>query len=212
MKSISSYDSLEKFGKIRLSKHFFMREFLYSEIANHYGVRNAPDFPEKAESVGRKLCEELLEPLNATFGRIVIRSAYRSPAVNELGNQKGLNCASNEKNFAGHIWDYPDSDGCYGATACIVIPWFADRYAQGADWRSLAYWIHDHLPYSEMEFFDSNGMCSFNLSWHEKPKKNITSWLKPRTLIKNGHTEHGFNEWYENFPKLENHQRIANQS
>ena len=32
-----------------------------------------------------------------------------------------------------------------GATACVVVPRFADRYAAGADWRSLAYWIHDHL-------------------------------------------------------------------
>ena len=58
-----------------------------------------------------------------------------------------------------------------GATVCIVIPWFMDKYNQGAVWQSLAYWIHDHLPYSEMEFFDGNGMCSFNLGWHEMPKK-----------------------------------------
>lgn len=202
MKSVTSYDSLEQFGRIRLSKNFFMREFLYSEIANHYGMRNAPDFPEKAEWVGRKLCEELLEPLNATFGRVVIRSAYRSPTINELGNQKGHNCASNKSNYAGHIWDYPDADGLHGATACIVLPWFMDKYAKSDDWRSLAYWIHDHLPYSELQFFDGKGMCSFNISWHEKPKKNITSWLKPRTLIKNGHDLHGFSEWYEGFPSL----------
>jgi hypothetical protein len=93
--------------------------------------------------------------------------------------------------------------GVYGATACIVSPLVCmDRYAQGADWRSLAYWIHDHLPYSEMEFFDGNGMCSFNLSWHEKPKKNITSWMKPRTLLKNGHEAKDFSEWYVGFPPL----------
>lgn len=202
MRSVSSYDSLEKFGRIRLSTNFFMREFLYSEIANHYGTRNAPDFPERAEVVGRKLCEELLEPLNTTFGRIVIRSAYRSPAVNALGNQNGHNCASNESNYAGHIWDYPDTEGLYGATACIVVPWFMDKYANGEDWRAMAYWIHDHLPYSELQFFDGNGMCSFNISWHEKPKKNISSWLKPRTLLKNGHDAHGFSDWYKDFPLL----------
>ena len=114
----------------------------------------------------------------------------------------GGNCARNEVNNARHIWDMPDKEGFMGATACIVIPWFMDRYAAGADWRSLAYWIHDHLPYSELEFFDGEGMCSFNISWHQKPKKNITSWLEPRILLKAGHDTPQFTEWYAGFPAL----------
>ncbi len=39
-----------------------------------------------------------------------------------------------------------------------------------------------------------------NLSWHEKPKKNITSWMKPRTLLKGAHDEKGFAQWYQGFP------------
>lgn len=179
-----------------------MRDFLYSEISNFYGVPNFPSDPERALEAGRHLCSQLLEPLNATFGRVEVRSAYRSESVNALGNEKGLNCASNEKNYAGHIWDVPDADGYIGATACIVIPWFASRYAAGADWRSLAYWIHDHLPYSELEFFDGQNMCAFNINWHERPKKNITSWLNPRTLMKSGHTAGPFEEWYAGFPNL----------
>jgi hypothetical protein len=45
---------------------------------------NVPDDPKLAIHVGQRLCEELLEPLNATFGRIAVRSAYRSPTVNAL--------------------------------------------------------------------------------------------------------------------------------
>jgi hypothetical protein len=201
MRTIKTYTALDKFGRIRLSKNFFMRDFMYSEISNFYGEPNIPENPEKAEAAGRRLCEELLEPLNATFGRIAVRSAYRSPKINKLGNEKNHNCASNEKNFAHHIWDYHDDNGL-GATACIVIPWFMDKYNAGADWRSLAYWIHDHLPYSELEFFDGQGMCSFNLSWHEKPKKVITSWLEPRVLLKGENRTGIFSEWYEGFPAL----------
>lgn len=200
MKSVSSYSALDKLGRVRLSRHFFMRDFLYSEIGAHHGVRNVPDNPELAIEAGRHLCEELLEPLNATFGRIAVRSAFRSCDVNALGNEKKLNCASNESNYAGHIWDRRDADDGMGATACIVVPWFMDQYQSGVDWRSLAYWIHDHLPYSEMQFFDGQGMCAFNLSWHQSPKKNITSWMKPRVLMKDGHDESGFSDWYEDFP------------
>lgn len=202
MRAISSYEALDKFGRVRLSKNFFMRDFLYSEISNYYGIPNFPENPDLAIEVGKRLCEELLEPLNATLGRIAVRSAYRSMAVNSLGNEKGHNCASNESNFAHHIWDKPDENGKIGATACVVIPWFMDKYADGADWRSLAYWIHDHLPYSELEFFDGKGMCSFNISWHELPKKNITSWMAPRVLLKNAQDQKGFADWYADFPQL----------
>jgi hypothetical protein len=201
MRKPQSVDALEKLGRVRLSHSFYLREFLYSEIANFYGMQNIPDDPDLAIEVGKRLCEELLEPLNATFGRIAIRSSYRSCAVNEAGVGRH-NCARNEANYAGHIWDRRDAEGGAGATACIGIPWFTEQYRDGADWRSLAYWIHDHLPYSALEFFDGAGMCTFNISWHERPKKNITSWLSPRVLLKDAHAEKGFGDWYQDFPVL----------
>ena len=111
MRKPQSVKSLEDLGRERLSKSFYMRDFLYSEIANFHNLANIPDNPDLAIANGRKLCDELLEPLNATFGRIAIRSAYRSSFVNQFGNDNKLGCASNESNFAGHIWDVPDADG-----------------------------------------------------------------------------------------------------
>lgn len=177
MSTTTSVAGLEELGRVRLSKSFFMRDFLYSEIASKYGIPNIPDNPELAIEVGSRLCEELLEPLNATFGRLALRSAYRSCDVNLKGNEKHHSCAQNEKNYAGHIWDRLDSDGLKGATACVVVPWFADRYAAGADWRTMALWIHDHLPYSELQFFPK--LAAFNISWHQQPKRKIYSYIEP---------------------------------
>ncbi|HIB64185.1 MAG TPA: hypothetical protein EYO33_03440 [Phycisphaerales bacterium] len=198
-----SVKSLEAVGRTRLSKSFFLRDFLYSEIASVHGLSNIPDDPDLAIKAGRHLCEELLEPLNATFGRIAIRSAYRSCDVNHFGNEHGYNCASNEKNYAGHIWDRRDGNGLMGATACIVIPWFAERYEAGADWRSLAWWIHDHLPYSSLQFFPR--LCAFNIRWRERPERRIDSFIAPkgtltRPAMENFAEDHA--GWYENFPKL----------
>jgi hypothetical protein len=123
---------------VRLSRSFFMRDFLHSEIANFYGVPNIPDDPDQVIAAGRKLCEELLEPLQATFGSLAIRSAYRVPAVNALGNRLKLSCATNPRDLGRHIWDQRDAEGCLGAMASIVVPWFADRYVEGADWRAIA--------------------------------------------------------------------------
>lgn len=203
MRKSKSINALEDLGRVRLSKSFFMRDFLYSEISNFYGIPNLPDDPDIAIKAGTKLCEELLEPLQETFGRIEIRSAYRSCEVNDFGNKKKLNCASNESNYAGHIWDKLDKDGLMGATACIVIPWFADRFENGADWRSLAWWIHDNLPYSSLYFFPK--LAAFNITWYESPEKCISSYIAPRgCLTKPGMENHegDHSEWYERFPQL----------
>lgn len=201
MRVPKTVEALEEFGRKRLSPSFFMRDFLYSEIANAYGLQNIPENPDLAVEVGERLCQELLEPLNATFGRIAVRSSYRSPAVNSLGNEKGHNCASNERNFAGHIWDRVDSDGLKGATACVVVPWFLDRYEKGADWRALAYWIHDHLPYSELQFFPK--LCAFNINWHEKPRRTIASFIAPKgTLAIEAISPESRRSAYKDFPPL----------
>lgn len=184
-----TYDMLEALGRERLSESFYMREFLYSEIANWHQLRNMPHFPEKAVHVGRRLCTELLEPLQQRFGRVHVRSGYRSPEVNAFGNGSGLNCASNEKNYAGHIWDYPDAAGNNGATACIVIPKLADYLSEGGNWTSLAWWIHDNLPYGSLCFFSKLG--AFNIGWHEAPKRRIDSFALPKgCLTKPGMSNH----------------------
>src|SRR5690606_7440026 len=148
------------------------------EIAAIHGFANVPDDPDLAVAAGMRLCEDLLEPLQRRFGRVTIRSAYRSPEVNGFGNAKGFNCGSNESNFAGHIWDRRDADGRMGATACIIVNRFIPYYEETGDWEALAWWIHDHLPYSEMEFFPR--YAAFNLQWREDPVHRIHSFIPPR--------------------------------
>ncbi len=183
MRKPSSVAALNDLGRVRLSKSFFMRDFLFSEIAAVHGFANVPDDPDMAIAAGTRLCTDLLEPLQDTFGRIAIRSAYRSREVNAFGatqqaaNKKGYNCASNEDNFAGHIWDAKNSDGHIGATACIVVPSFWDTYRQPGDWMKLAWWIHDHLPYSSMYFHKT--YWAFNLSWSDRPRRSIGSYPAP---------------------------------
>ena len=74
--------ALEDFGRERLSEHFFMRDFLYSEVSAAHGIPNVPDDAELAVRAGKGLCENLLEPLRSIFGHVVIRSAFRSAVVN----------------------------------------------------------------------------------------------------------------------------------
>ncbi|MBD3662767.1 hypothetical protein H9Q16_02420 [Sulfitobacter sp. TSTF-M16] len=176
--------SLETFGRQRLSKHFFMRDFMYSEINGFHGVPNVPETPDLVLENGRAFCTELLDPLEETFGRVAVRSGYRAPDLNRYGNENKLNCARNGNPLECHIWDRAAGAEAI-AGASIVIPWFADRYADGRDWRDLAWWIHDHLPYSDIWFFPK--LAAFNLVWRASPLRTISSYIAPRgTLLRTG--------------------------
>lgn len=49
----------------------------------------------------------------------------------------------------------------------------------------MAWWIHDHLPPTDLCFFPK--LAAFNITWHEKPTRTIKSYAKPMgTLTKPG--------------------------
>ncbi|MCF6369298.1 hypothetical protein [Rhizobium halophilum] len=201
MRKPNSMKGLEDLGRVRLSENFFFRDFLFSEIAAVYSIPNVPDDPDLAIEAGRRLCEELLEPLQASFGRLHLRSGYRSAAVNEFGNRRGLNCSTNAASAADHIWDMRDADGCMGATVCIVVLWLIDHCHEEDDWRRMAWWIRDHLPYASLCFFPK--LWAFNIQWHERPVRRITSYAQPRgVLTKPGMANHagGHSQFYQGFP------------
>lgn len=177
MRKPASMWSLETLGRVKLSKHFYMRDFLYSEIGNFHERQNIPDNPDLAIETASAFCQTLLDPLEETFGRVAVRSGYRSRSLNRFGNENRLNCAANDHPLECHIWDRGQGEERI-AGASIVIPWFADRYAQGRDWRDLAWWLHDHLTYSEIWFFPK--LCAFNLVWRPIPHRTISSYIAPR--------------------------------
>lgn len=180
MRKPASMWSLETVGRVRLSKHFYMRDFLYSEISGFHGIPNVPDNPDLAIENGRAFCNALLDPLEETFGRVAVRSGYRSRALNDYGNANKLNCAASDNPIECHIWDRHSGDAAI-AGASVVIPWFADQYDQGRDWRDLAWWVHDHLPYSEMWFFPK--LAAFNLVWRPAPLRTISSYIAPKGML-----------------------------
>lgn len=187
LRTARTVPALTDLGRTRLSKSFFMRDMLYSEVAMIHGLNNSPDDPDLAIKAGTKLCEELLEPLQDHWGRLAIRSAYRSSEVNALCNnmqrqkKQGYTCASNEQNYAAHIWDRLDATGHIGAMACVVIPSFWQKHQAEGDWQILARWIHENLPYSTLHFFPT--YWAVNIGWHEKPERTIKSHAEPRGLF-----------------------------
>ena len=67
----------------------------------------------------------------------------------------------------------------------------------------MAWWIHDHLPYSDMFFFPK--LAAFNLTWHETPRRRIDSYVTPKgCLTKPGMDNHtgDHSAHYAGFPAL----------
>jgi hypothetical protein len=90
--------------------------------------------------------------------------------------------ASNESNYANHIWDYQDKNGEIGATACIVVNSFIDYYEETGDWQTLAWWIHDNIPEcSSLYFFPK--LAAVNIRWSSTPEKTIKSHVAPKGIL-----------------------------
>ena len=193
----NSVAALTELGRVRLSEHFFMRDMLYSEVANFHGLLNSPDDPDLAIAAGERLCRLVLEPLHRAFGGIAVRSAYRSAAVNDYcyrrraeGHGDAYYCSDNVYSAARHIWDLRDADGFMGATASVVVPWYLGRFEESGDFKPLAWWICDHLEdYAEVSFYP--WLCVFNVRWYEGPSDKAIYWNSPalpeaRLLIERG--------------------------
>lgn len=76
-------DALEKGETVRLSQHFTINEFIYSDTANEKHIKNLPPawaVPNMAEFV-----DNLLEPIRSILGTpMKITSGYRTTTLNKL--------------------------------------------------------------------------------------------------------------------------------
>lgn len=84
--------------KTMLSEHFSLNEMLRSGTATMLGIENKPD-DTHVENL-RLLCENVLEPLRRRYGKIIISSGYRCPALNEA-----VGGATNSQHMRGEAAD-----------------------------------------------------------------------------------------------------------
>src|SRR5262249_57384494 len=108
------------------------------------------------------------------------RTACGAPGEKDSGCGHLLSCVANKKTRARHTWDCRSKDGRMGALTTIVVPWLVDRM-DTTSWQAMAWWIHDNLPYSELQFFPK--LFAFNIGWHEAPKRTIYSFIEPRRFL-----------------------------
>ena len=161
-----------------------------------------------------KLKKFALEQRTRTCSRLDAEKCGKGGPMDcdKCGSLCGSPIMPNKASYANHIWDHLDGEELMGATACIVIPRFIDWVDEGVgrDWRILAWFIHAHLPYSEMVFFARNGTVNLtwrgdpddpsqdgdvrrfdgsceSIVWRSKPRHRVLCFVSPKGLwIKNG--------------------------
>lgn len=99
---------------MKLSPHFTLAELTASQTASRRGWRNDPAPSEVAAL--RTLCERVLEPARAYFGKpVVITSGYRAPRLNKL-----IGGAPTSQHTVGQAADFHVPGVSNGAVAVFV--------------------------------------------------------------------------------------------
>jgi len=65
---------------MKLSTHFSLDEFVFSQTATRKGIKNIPDQSQIKNMIN--LCLFTLEPIREHYGMIIITSGFRCPALN----------------------------------------------------------------------------------------------------------------------------------
>ena len=114
----------------RLSDHFTLEELCKSQTAERHHLNNVPSDPEIVENL-RAVCEKILEPVRANFGKpFSPSSGYRSPKLNKL-----VNGSKSSQHLRGEAADFE-------------VPGVANF--------DLATWIEQNLPFDQLilEFYE----------------------------------------------------------
>ena len=79
-----------------------------------------------------------------------------------------------------------------GACATIVVHALIPWYERTGRWEAVAWWIHDHLPYDELEFFPK--YAAFNYCHGDRQRRRIRSYIPPAARLAD-QTRHGERHW-----------------
>lgn len=189
---LKAYDN---WTRQRVSKNFILRDFLYSSTSDYFGVSNKPsDMPEQVVASAKALCEVLLEPILAKFGRFFITYAYQSRKIMDTMFPQIKPTGSSP-----HHWDR----GTYGNKIYARIDIVPLCVEDGeVSHEEFIQWVMYNTPADLLMLWrDSNTFC---LTISPTPRRVALEW------VKSGKGENGSNKithmgtefWQNIYPTL----------
>lgn len=133
----------------QLSPHFTLAELTVSQTAARKGISNVP--PAEAVAALKLLCEKVLEPLRAHYGRpVVVSSGYRAPRVNVA------------------VGGSASSQHCFGEAADLRVP--------GVSNLEVCRWLQANLAYDQLIYeFGESGWVHVSYSRHRLRNEELSA-------------------------------------
>jgi hypothetical protein len=190
----------ENLALTRLSKHFILRDFLFSTESAVLGLSNLPADTEMVIRSGQALCEKVLEPILARFGEFSITFGYQCRKAIEYGwNADKYN---NPHSSNPHQWDR----GTFGHEVYArvdILPFCVEDGEVGK--YEFAHWCMMNLDVDLlMQWHHSNGCC---ITISPQPRRVWLEWGRA-SRGEPKRTDHmGTLYWREIFPNLPEHEK-----
>ena len=196
--TLKEYEAL---ARVRLSQNFILRDFLLSTDAAAHGLSNFPDDPDMVVRAGKELCEKVLEPVLAKWGRFAITFGYQSREALEFKWPQEKR-QTKGRNSNPHHWDRGSfGDGIYARLDILpycVEDGLVDRYEFGQ-------WMMHNLDIDLLQQFSRGSVYCVSIS--PKPRRIWLEWGSVEDDAPRCTTFMGTDYWQQVYPNLSEDQR-----
>ena len=194
-------EQYEALARVRLSKHYILRDFLFSTECAARGLSNYPEDPDMVIRAGKALCEKLLEPIRERWGHVITTFGYQSREDIEWGWSKGRREA-NRHSSSPHMWDRK----CWGEAIyarCDILPICVEDGEVSK--HEFGHWLMHSLDLDLcMMWRRSNVFC---LTISPRPRRVWVLWGNPQIGEPKQEMLMGATYWREVYPYLPEDQR-----
>lgn len=196
-----SSQEYEALARTRLSKHYILRDFLFSIESSVLGFSNYPEHPQLVIDAGRAICEKVLEPIHAQFGRPALTFGYMSRQTIEFG-MTDAERDTNPHSSNPHNWDRQTwGDEVYARVD--ILPFCVEDGDVTKE--EFARWCMMNLDIDLlMQWTKSNGAC---ITISPKPRRIWLEWGSPKNGEPRQRMIMGADYWNRIYPNLPENER-----
>lgn len=197
--SSAEYD---KFARIRLSKNFILRDFLYSTDSDFRGICNMPRDRELVIRSGKALCENILEPIIEQWGRFFITFGYQS----RIGIEADWSAAKRKLNPTSsnpHQWDRRTFGNKVYARVDILPICVEDGEVSKHE---FGLWCMMNLDVDLLMMWKRGCVCCITYS-EFRPRRVWLEWGSPELGQPKRETFMGADYWQKIWPTLPENER-----
>ena len=168
----AKFRQYEDLARVRLSQNFILRDFLFSTESAVLGLSNLPEDNEMVIRAGKALCEKVLEPILAQFGRFAITFGYQCREAIEYGISPDK--LTNPHSSNPHQWDrFTHGNEVYARVD--ILPFCVEDGEVSK--HEFAHWLMYNLEIDLcMQWRHSNGCC---ITISPLPRRVWLEWGSP---------------------------------